>query len=147
MKSIKSILATVFVVMLLFTATGWFGGAGNPQSQETVFTVGDTAELFNVANASTILLTVVDSALAGVDTIKCQIVTGLTVNRFSLVAMHNLAQPTATTNDTLLIPTNGLTRTYEYKSNVPISKVNVYRTNESTNDAYAPRTRIVLTSY
>lgn len=111
----------------------------------------DTTELVSLPQgAKNIVITVVDSALAGVDTIFAFVRTGGSGNlpaRYSPLAVHDLYQTTTATNVDRMIPTNGLTRSYIIPVTMILPTMDLFfvRSNESTDDNYLPRTRMVVT--
>lgn len=143
----SKIILTIFLLFAGIFLVNIESKAQIISSQETFFTIGDTTETFNVpSNATRIVITVVDSSLAGVDTVFVKGITGISGNdvRYSLLSVYDLARTAQATLVTSMIPTNGLTKSY-LLTEVPWRSIQLVRSNESTDDLYAPKTRIVVT--
>jgi len=120
--------------------------------QEDALRFTDTTAQFFLSGEKNIAITISDSTLIGTDTVfafiktgNLGIITGLA--RSSQIAVHNLAETTTTTNVDRMIPGDGLTRTYIYESIFPIYELWLVRSNKSSNNAYAPVTRVIVGSW
>ncbi len=139
----------IFLTLLLFGLTE-LANSQIIRTQETFFTIGDTTETFQISgNAKGVLITVVDSSLAGVDTIYVQGLTGGNSSdiRYSTISALDMNRTADATYVTPLIPTNGLTRSYLLDQKAVWRAIRIVRSNESTDDLYAPKTRIVVTEF
>lgn len=119
------------------------------ETQETFFTIGDTAQTFQLGNNTKyVLITVVDSSLTGTDTIYVKGITGANGSdlRYSLLSTYDLYRTAQATLVTYMSPGNGLTKSYMLNE-VPFRALYIVRSNESTDDLYAPKTRIVVTEF
>jgi len=138
------IFATLLFLVIAF---GFQKEAKSQDAVETFFAVGDTTETFNVpAGANKIFITVVDSSVAGTDTIWAQIkISGGVVTSYSPLAVRNANATAPTTYVTSMIPGDNTAGTYQFDAKeIPGATFRVYRSNVSTNNAYAPRTRITV---
>lgn len=117
---------------------------------ETFFTIGDTTETFYVdGNTNMVYITVADSTLTGTDSIHLFVITG-TRPYYSPVSVRDVNSTALTTYVASagvagMIPGAGLTRTYAFEpKQIPGNRFIILRSNESTDDLYAPKTRIVI---
>ncbi len=141
MKKLIIILFTLFVSI----------GISNAQWTTDTFSAGDTTATFSVTNATTVYFVVCDSSMSGTDTlsISFQSPSATTNTLYSLVAVHDLAQTTLTTNVTVVSPGDATTRTYVVTAAMwggPITGTFfIRRLNTRTGEAvYAPKTRLAF---
>ena len=113
---------------------------------ETFFTIGDTTETFSVSgNPSRVFITVVDSSIAGTDTIFVQVKQNGVVTAYGQLAVHDANATAQATNVVSMIPGDTKTGVYWFNvSDIPGGTFRIVRSNESTNDLYAPKTRIFV---
>ncbi len=114
---------------------------------ETYFAIGDTTETFTIPPGSDrVFITVVDSAMAGTDTIFAQIkISGGVLTSYSPLSVRNTNATALTTYVTSMIPGDATAGTFLFNSaDIPGATFRLVRSNESTNDLYAPRTRITV---
>lgn len=155
----KNILSAAIFIALFFSV---FLIGSNTETTETkqrevtptnaLLQFTDTTEVFDVTNAKVVTICVVDSSDSKADTIFAFIRGGDTTSTsnvyWSQVALHDVAQTTTTTNVASMIPGDGVTKTYSVVSvvgsGVIFTQLRVVRSNESTNDAYTPRTKIAV---
>lgn len=119
-------------------------------TQETFFTIGDTTETFQIGgNVKGVLITVVDSSLTGTDTVFVKGLTGANSsdNRYSLLSVYDMYRTAQATLSTSMIPGNGLTKSYYLDLTIPFRAIQIVRSNQSTDNLYAPKTRIVVTEF
>jgi hypothetical protein len=138
MKNLKLIIA-LFLMLV-------FANQVKAQDQlEILFTIGDTIETVNIpSNIRTVFVTVSDSSVAGVDTISVLALTKSTRGLKSPIATHSINATAPTTYiANPIVAGNGLTVTYSFDAQaVPGGLFEICRLNESTDDLYAPKTRI-----
>lgn len=140
MKQIKSLIAiSLFLIALSFTSEV-------KAQDETFFAVGDTTETFSVSgNPSRVYITVVDSSVAGTDTIWVQVKQNGVVTTYGQLAVHDANATAQATNVVSMIPGDANTGVYWFDvKDIPVGMFRIYRSNRSTNNAYAPRTRIFV---
>lgn len=140
----KNIIRILFALFL-------FAGVANAQWTTYTFSAGDTTTTFPVNNATTVYFVVADSSMSGTDTlsISFQSPSATTNKLYSLVAVHDLAQTTLTTNVTVVSPGDATTRTYVITAAMwggPITGTFfIRRLNTRTGEAvYAPKTRLAF---
>ena len=135
------------ITIFLFCVFAFQDNVKAQDAQETFFTIGDTTETFSIpGGVSKVFITVVDSSLAGVDTIFAQIkISGGVVTSYSPLAVRSANATAPTTYVTSMIPGNDATGTFQFDAKeIPGGTFRLVRSNESTNDLYAPRTRITV---
>jgi len=135
----------IFAILLFFAIA--FGFQKEAKSQdETFFTIGDTTETFSVSgNPSRVFITVVDSSIAGTDTVFVQVKQNGVVTVYGQLAVHDANATAQATNVVSMIPGDTKTGIYWFNvSDIPGGTFRIVRSNESTNDLYAPKTRIFV---
>ena len=151
MKQLKIFLPALLIVMY-FSFSGFFGSSA-PKTENYILQIGDTSHVFDVFGATSVVVTVVDSSNSLNDTIYVQTRGGDTTSSvafyWSTIAIHNVgiaAQTTFLTNTCDGVASDGTTRTYALAPFDVYTQIRVLRSNESTNDLYAPRTKISVKS-
>lgn len=114
--------------------------------EETFFALGDTTETFSVSgNPSRVYITVVDSSVAGTDTIWVQVKQNGVVTAYGQLGVHDANATSQTTNVVSMIPGDAKTGVYWFDvKDIPVGVFRIFRSNVSTNNAYTPRTRIFV---
>ncbi len=140
----KSIIFAILLFLVL--AFGFQKEAKSQDAQETFFAVGDTVETFSVSgNPSRVFITVVDSSIAGTDTVFVQVKQSGVVTVYGQLAVHDANATAQATNVVSMIPGDTKTGVYWFNvSDIPGGTFRIVRSNESTNDLYAPKTRIFV---
>ena len=135
----------IFAILLFFAIVFAFQKEAKSQD-ETFFTIGDTTETFSVSgNPSRVFITVVDSSIAGTDTIFVQVKQNGVVTAYGQLAVHDANATAQATNVVSMIPGDTKTGIYWFNvSDIPGGTFRIVRSNESTNDLYAPKTRIFV---
>jgi len=133
-KFLTPVLFILAVMILPLTfGGGIFGSGTNPQVQSDSLQINDTTSRINFEKPiQDFSITFQDSSNSKTDSLKVFLITGgrtAYTNLYSLLAVHEQSQVTATTNVSLLIPGDGVTTTYNYHSDVPIFAVFVVRVN------------------
>lgn len=148
MKRLKNLLFLALVVASCFVALS-VQAQSNVDIQEDVLTFNDTTATFTIPyNATKVMITLVDSTISGTDTVYAYVGTYSSFGtRYAAVAPHDLNGTAQTTNVSPMIPGNGNTRSYLIDYGIPIQSVYLIRSNESTDDKYQPKTRIVISSF
>jgi len=135
----------IFATLLFLVIAFAFQKEAKSQD-ETFFTIGDTTETFSVSgNPSRVFITVVDSSIAGTDTIFVQVKQNGVVTAYGQLAVHDANATAQATNVVSMIPGDTKTGIYWFNvSDIPGGTFRIVRSNESTNDLYAPKTRIFV---
>ncbi len=135
----------IFAILLFFAFAFAFQEEAKAQG-ETFFTIGDTTETFSVSgNPSRVFITVVDSSIAGTDTVFVQVKQSGVVTVYGQLAVHDANATAQATNVVSMIPGDTKTGVYWFNvSDIPGGTFRIVRSNESTNDLYAPKTRIFV---
>lgn len=140
MKIIKIFFALILFLIVLNVSES------KAQTDLDVLIFTDTTASFNVPpGTTTIFITVVDSALSGTDSVVAQAIVGSGITYYSSIGVHDLNATATTTYLPVMIPGNGLTKTYSLEAKyIPSGQLRIVRLNEQTDDAYAPKTRLVV---
>lgn len=122
----------------------------NPVIRNSILQIGDTTEVYDVFGAKSVMITVVDSSNSLVDSLYAFVQGGDTTSTVNFywapVAVHDVGNATLTTNTVLIKPGDGTNGSYIIAqpdgSPIPFTRLRIVRSNKSTNDLYAPRTKI-----
>ena len=141
----KIVIAIIFIVCLGSIAALFYESLSIEQKEATlIFT--DSSEVFRLPSGgvATAMITVVDSADTKIDSVFCSIRTGTSELIWSPIVVHDINQAVLTTNVDRMIPGDGATRTYQLVGTFPILDVKLVRSNTGTDNAYQPRTRVIV---
>ncbi len=146
MKILKSLIVILFLYLVLSSTES--------KAQEfDVLTFTDTTASFTIPSGTRqVFLTVVDSAIAGVDTVICQAPTYNTTmgtTFWSWLSAQDLAKTSVATYVDRMIPgtstTSPTARTYVFNTSEMVSGTfRVVRLNTGTDNAYQPKTRLIV---
>lgn len=134
------------IIIFLFCVFAFQDNVKAQDAQETYFALGDTTETFSVSgNPSRVYITVVDSSVAGTDTIWVQVKQNGVVTAYGQLGVHDANATSQTTNVVSMIPGDAKTGVYWFDvKDIPVGVFRIFRSNVSTNNAYTPRTRIFV---
>jgi len=140
------------IIVILFVMGFVLNSYSQNSGKAGTFSFTDTSTTYSVSNAKVVYFTVRDSSMTGTDTLHVTIEkvypnTGIALR--SIITLYDLSQTTTTTRiaSSLMIAGDNTTKTFAFYPGNVVSDVRftgtfrIVRTNESTDDAYLPKTR------